>query len=248
MIFFFPDTAREQVASKGRATGKVVLGFSRRPGLGTFFTCFTSTKVQILQSDWQGRARLFAQAWMIRYVFYLLAFTCFTRTKVRILQSNRHSRSGLLALQYLYFCTSKATSTKVQILQSNKHSRSGLFSRRVGLEWQVRSLLALLVQKYKYCRATGEVVLGFSLCSICTFVLVKLLVQKYKYCRATVVLGFSRKDGLGRLFTCFTRTKVQILTQKAQDGSSGAAAAARVRLERQNLYFCTSFFFCRSEA
>ena len=38
VIFFSPDTASEQVASKGRATGKVVLGFSRRPGLGTFFT------------------------------------------------------------------------------------------------------------------------------------------------------------------------------------------------------------------
>ena len=29
-------------------------------------------------------ARLFAQAWMIRYVFYLLAFTCFTRTEVQV--------------------------------------------------------------------------------------------------------------------------------------------------------------------
>jgi hypothetical protein len=81
----------------------------------------------------------------------------------------------------------------------------GIWWRRVR---SVFNILALLVQKYKYCAVSRALVTQFT---GFTGTNVQILTQK----RVNEYLAVSRTQ-----FTCFNGTKVQILTQKALVGDA----------------------------
>jgi hypothetical protein len=115
---------------------------------------------------------------------------------------------------------------------------------------QVRSLTALLVQKYKHrlgwvpAAGQGQTQRAL-LVQKYKYWLLALLVQKYTYW-----LGWVPAAGQGQTqsadlrgrtqFTCFTGTKVQILTQKALLAGQGQAQSADLRgrqRDRYSVYF-----------
>ncbi len=118
---------------------------SKRSGGGTQFTCFTGTKVQILA--------LRELVEMSKHSGGGPQFTCFTGTKVQILalrelvEMSKRSGGGP---QFTCF-----TGTKVRILtqllaQLSRRSCWSYIHTHCASRRKVLSLLALLVQKYKY--------------------------------------------------------------------------------------------------
>jgi hypothetical protein len=96
---------------------------------------------------------------------------------------------------------------------------------------QVPSLLALLVQRYKYCFTGTKVQMLLSVMQKLqesrqqVLSLLALLVQRYKYCftgtKVQMLLSDAEAAGVASTctpFTCFTgTTKVQMLVQKYKD-------------------------------